>query len=178
MLSSKLVLMAFFFICSLLSITSGLHAQKIGHVNLNNILEQLEIIEDANTKLAVFQDSLNLLVEQKQKDLNQRIEQAGKKFELGELSEQDAQKIQVQFARENEMLYEWAVLYDQKVQAKRSQMLDPILDMVESKIATFAKNNGYNFIFNESMGAIMFDREEDDISSQILELIESDTPKE
>ncbi len=160
-------------ICSsLLSIHTYVAAQKIGHVNLNNILEQLDVIREANTKLAHFQDSLNLLVEQKQQDLNRRVEEAGMKFRQGELNMQDAEKLEKQFAKENEILYEWAVLYDQKVQSKRAQMLEPILDMVDAKIAVYAKNNGYNYIFNESMGAIMFDLEEDDISAQVLQLIQ------
>ncbi|HNE30253.1 MAG TPA: OmpH family outer membrane protein, partial [Saprospiraceae bacterium] len=55
----------------------------------------------------------------------------------------------------------------QKVAAKRDELLQPILDKIDAAVKAVAKENGYLMIFDTSSGAMLFAADTEDVTELV-----------
>ncbi len=135
-------------------------AQKFGFVNSAALLSEMPQVKQADANLEALQKQLQKkgqgMLEQLQKDYME-IQQ---KVENGELSpkqqEEEAKKLE---DRRNEIAAFEQDMVNQ-IQKKRSELLDPIMENVNKAIADVAKENGYQFIFDQQV-LLYFDEAQD-----------------
>lgn len=148
-----------------LTFTTTAQAQKFGYLNSAAILSEMPEVKQADANLEALQKQLQKkgqgMVEQLQKDytaIQQRIER-------GELSpkqqEEEAAKLK---AREQE-IGQFEQDMAKQLQDKRNELLQPIYDKVNKAIADVAKENGFQFIFDQ--GVLLYSEDTQDVSKLV-----------
>lgn len=136
---------------ALFCMTLSVQAQKFGYVNSAEIMAELPDVKQADSQLEALQKQLQKkgqgMVEKIQTDyaaLQQKVQR-------GELSpkqqEEEAGKLE---AAQTEIQQFEQEMVDQ-IQKKRAELMQPILDKVNTAIQDVAKENGYQFIFDEAV---------------------------
>jgi outer membrane protein len=140
-------------------------AQKYGHLNSGNFLQELAEVKSANSQLKSYQDQLVKKGEEMAGAFQTKLEAYMTKAQSGEISQVQAQQEEGALQKEREaiMAYEQEVMA--KVQQKRKELIEPILKRVDDAIKAVGKENGYQFIFDTSLtNAILFVKESDDVT--------------
>ncbi len=143
---------------------AGMAAQKYGHLNFGNLIALMPETKAADEKLKSYQDSLVAKGQEMGKAFQEKYIAALKEVQAGTLSPMQQQKKQEELEKEQDALAQYEQEVGEKVQAKRAELLDPIVKKAELAIEEIAKANGYVMIFDTSVfNAILFVQEADDV---------------
>lgn len=148
-----------------LTFTTTTQAQKFGYLNSAAILAEMPEVKQADANLEALQKQLQKkgqgMVELLQKDYGL----IQKRIENGELSpkqqEEEAAKLK---AREQE-IGQFEQDMAKQLQDKRNELLQPIYDKVNKAISDVAKENGFQFIFDQ--GVLLYSEESQDVSKMV-----------
>ena len=152
----------------LFGIVSGQAQDKYGHLNFGNLIAQMPQTKAADETLKVYGDSLVTAGEQKAADFGKRAQAFVEKVQKGELPPVEQQKQQQALEQEQAALQQLDMIIQQQVAAKREELLKPIVDIVESAINEYAKENGYTMIFDTSVfNSILYAQDSDDLMDTI-----------
>ena len=143
-------------------------AQKYGYFNSGLILEEIAKSQNTDKQLEDFQKPLiaqgEKMVEDFEVSKNAFYEDANK----GILSQVAIQQRQVVLQEEQQKILNFEKEIEQKILAKREEILSPIFTRVQEAIDAVAKENNYTMIFDSSiMNAILYTQESDDIKSLV-----------
>jgi len=160
--SLKFLLILSFFIPTAMVSAQG--AGKYGHMNLGNLLETLPDSKKADTLLQVFMVSYTT----KGDSLGKAMEAAAAKFQqeyqAGLLTAVVAQEQYATLEKQQAELEKFEQDAQQKIGAKRDELLKPILEKLYDAINAVGKENGYLMIFDTSTGATLFALETEDVT--------------
>lgn len=140
-------------------------AQKYGYVNAAEILSALPEMKAAESNLEGLQKQL----QKKGQTMVQTFEAdylaLQKQVQEGSLSPKQQQDESAKLeARQQEIAkFEQKMVAD--LQAKRAELLEPIYKSVNEAIEAVAKENGYQFIFDQQ--TLLYGEESADVSSQV-----------
>ncbi|MEM6697099.1 MAG: OmpH family outer membrane protein [Bacteroidota bacterium] len=149
---------------TLLSVTI-LNAQKYGHLNAGNLLQELPAVKAANTQLEAFQQQLVKKGEEMATAFQTKLEAYIKEADSGVLSKVQMQEREGALSKEREDIVKYEQEVMMKVQEKRQELIEPILKKVDEAIQAVGKENGYKLIFDTSqINAILFVQESDDVA--------------
>lgn len=145
-------------------------AQQYAHLNFGNLISLMPETEAANAELEAFQKQLvaegEKMAEQFQKDYGEFVVAV----QGGDLAPKDQQLRQQQLQKKQQEIqaYEQKVIQD--VQAKRDELLGPIIDKAQKAIGEVAKEKGYKMVFDtSSFNSVLFAQD----SLDILELVKA-----
>ncbi|MEQ8702575.1 MAG: OmpH family outer membrane protein [Phaeodactylibacter sp.] len=128
-----------------------LQAQKFGYVNSAAILAEMPDVKQADANLEALQKQLQKKGQSMLEQLQQDYTALQKKVQGGDLSpkqqEEEAQKLQ---AREQEIA-KFEQDMRKQVSDKRDELLGPIYEKVNQAIEDVAKENNYQFIFDQNV---------------------------
>lgn len=156
--------------CLLVALLMGavsLNAQappKYGHMNLGNLLESMSETKAANERLKVFADSLTAIDEKMTKAFQEAYAKLEQEYNKGELTPVQTQQRQAELQKQQEDIQKFEQQAQQSLNAKRDELLKPILTRVEDAVKAVATENGYLMIFDTSSGAFLFAAEADDVA--------------
>ncbi len=160
-------------ICLLLTFMMGAVAisaqaqSKYGHMNLGNMLESMPDTKKANDLLKVFADSLAAKDEAMTKAFQEEVTKYQTDYQAGKLTPVQAQQTEAELQKKQEDIQKFEQEAQQRVAAKREELLKPILQKVEDAVKAVAAENGYLMIFDTSSGAMLFASDSDDISALV-----------
>jgi outer membrane protein len=144
-------------------ITVG-NAQKLGHINLGNLIAEMPEAARADSTLVLYQkqesmkgDSIAVLF---QKEYKVFVEA----YNAGTLSATQAQKRQEELQKQQQIIQAYANDVQQKVEILRKQLLQPILAKLDDAIRAIGVENAYTAIFDTSEGAMLFALESEDVT--------------
>lgn len=147
MMLRKMLSMATVF---LFILTASAAAQlRVGYMSTDDVLSKLPARKQAQTKL-------NTLIQQKQNQLqkkSQAYQQDLSKFQKNKstMSDQQKQQEQKKLSAEQDSLNSYNQQARAQIQQRRSELLSPILDKVDSAIAVVAKKHNLDFVLNKSV---------------------------
>ncbi len=147
----------------------SLQAQsKYGHLNYGNLLASLPETEVADKELEAFRAQLvkkgETMAQAFQEDYGKFVNEV----QSGSLSPIQQQQRQAQLQEEQQKIVAYEQQIRQQVQAKREEVLSPILEKVEQAIQEVGKENGYMMIFDTStFNAILFAEESEDVMGMV-----------
>ncbi len=148
----------------LANITFG---QKFAYINSQAILGNLPEVKQANANIETFRNQLISLGQKKLEALQKKYQDLDQKQKKGLLSpkqiEVEAQKLKV----DEEKLNKFDQESQQRIMEKSEELLKPIRDKVQKAIDAVATENGYEFIFDASMGFILYADKNTDISDKV-----------
>lgn len=162
----KLVIIAAVLVASLAAAQTT-NAQKIGYVNMQEIISSMPEFAQADTALQKYGNELSQQIQVMQKEFqtnaNQYVEDsttmsdAVKEVKRSEL--QDQQNRLIRFQQTSR----------QKIQEKQQELLQPIIDSARKAVDAVAKAKGYTYVINApGDGSLLIVKPEgDDITAAV-----------
>ena len=139
-------------------------AQKYGHLNFGNLISSLEETKAADSELEAYQKQLVSKGEEMAAAWQKEAQAFAQKVQSGSLAPKVQQETQAKLEEERNKILAYEQEVSQKVQAKRQELLEPLITKAEKAIQDVAKENGYVMIFDTSVfNAILFAQETDDV---------------
>ncbi|MEQ1746006.1 MAG: OmpH family outer membrane protein [Saprospiraceae bacterium] len=158
----------FFLLAALMCGASLLSAQtdapKYGHTNLGNLLDGMPQTKAAEDKLRLFADSLKIKDSLMTAQFQTAYLQLKKEYDAGLLTPVQAQERQATLEKQRQDIQAYEENAQKALDARRTEMLQPILLKVNEAIAKVAKQNGYALVFDVGSGAMLFAAETIDIT--------------
>ncbi len=152
----------------LIAASSGLMAQKFGHLNSGNILIQIPETHLADSLLKIYQDSLVEIGSVQAKQLEADYRAFAKEYQNGNVPPVQAQQKQDEFQKRQDALGEYQDTVIQLVGMKRQELIGPILERLQEIINQIGKEGNYTMIFDTSVyNTILFARNSDDLEDLV-----------
>jgi outer membrane protein len=139
--------------------------QQFGYVDAQAILGELPSVKQAEANLEALQAQLEKKLQASIETFQKDVQAFQQKVERGELTRIDQEKQQATLeARQQELAKEEQGMV-QQIQDKRSELLEPIYDGLNSAIAEVAKEMGFTFIFDKQV--LLYSDESQDVSEAV-----------
>lgn len=150
---------------AIISISISINAQKYGHINTEELITSLPEVKTANDVIEAMKDSLTMEAQKmvqslqaKYKDLEARVNDiAPKQLEI------EKQQLQA----EEQQLQTFDQQSQQAIFEKSERILGPIQEKINKAIIEVASEGGYTYIFDTSVGNILYMDETLDVSSLV-----------
>jgi outer membrane protein len=152
----------------LLATATFTQAQKYGHLNLGNLVASLPETKAADTEVSNFSEQLQTRGEEMATKFRTDYLNLLKDIQAGTLSPVQQQEREKGLEQQQTALQAFELDAQQKVAAKREEVLKPILDKVQAAIESVAKEQGYTMVFDTSVfNAILHVEEADDLMDEV-----------
>ena len=134
---------------------------KLGHINSS---ELMQIMPGRDSAQAAFQrevEDLQATLKTMQEELETRYnEYRAKESQMSDLIKQTKQReLQDMGAR----MEEFQKNAQQQLQDREQELLKPIIDRAKKAIEEVGKERGYTYIFDSSVGALLYQQDSEDI---------------
>ncbi len=148
----------------LLAVTLSANAQalKFGHINSAELLEKMPEVKAADTALQKYQKTLEDLntkmvqeYQTKSKTYADKMSAAEKELKAQELSDLEGRIQTFQGSAQD------------KLSDKKQELYSPILKKAEEAIKAVAKEKGYSYVFDTSVGAVIYAQDSDNIMALV-----------
>lgn len=149
----------------LFAASATVSAQKFGYVNSAEILAALPAMKAAESNLEGLQKQLQKKGQGMVQSFQTDLQALQAKAEAGELTPKQQQEESAKLeARQQEIgQFEQQMMAD--LQEKRASLLKPIYDSINAAIEAVAKENGYQFIFDQQV--LLYGEEAADVSTMV-----------
>lgn len=158
----KIVLMI---ACGLLIGNVAFSQTKFGHINSAELLKSMPDVTKAETEIQAyaktFQDQLQAMAKEYEKKIQDY--QAAEKTMTEAMKEVKAKEIKDLEGR----IESTNQSAQEKVEKKRQDLLQPIIDKADKAIKTVATEKGYDYIFDTSSGALLHVKASDDVMALV-----------
>jgi outer membrane protein len=156
----KFVIIAFVAVSGLFSV-NAMAQSKIAHINTQALLDAMPETKAAQTTLQTYAASLETdgkgLVDEYTKKMKEFDEKAASMTDnMKEIKGKEIQDIQ-------KRIEEYRTAADQKIDAKRQEVLKPIYDKARKAIEDVAKEKGYGYVLDSSVGVLLVSPTGDDL---------------
>jgi outer membrane protein len=143
------------------------HAQSFAYVNTQEILQSLPDVKEANANIETFRNQLINLGQKKVETLRAKYTELEQKQAQGDISPKQLE-LEAQKLKEDEMkIAEFEQESQQRIMEKSEELLKPIRDKVQKAIDDVAKENGYTYVFDASLGFILYAEESTNASAKV-----------
>ena len=147
--------------------TIALSAQKFGYINSQELIGQIPQVKEANAELETIKKQYEKQGQDKVTSLQTKYQALERKQAQGEISPKQLE-VEAQALKQEELeIAKFQQDIQQKLYEKSESLLKPIRDKIQAAIDDVAKENGYDYIFDRSMGIILFADESTNISAQV-----------
>jgi len=145
---------------------------RIGYTNLERILQLMPEAQAADSQLRAYQASLMQPIQQKQAALEKQYQTFIDLQQKGLLAPVEAEQRQKELLRLNEEVQRLQMQAEEKLYAKRAEIFQPISDKLQKVIDELAREEGYDYIFNNSnatgVAFILHAPKEHDVTRRLL----------
>lgn len=153
------------FSCLLFGFTG--YSQKFGYLNSQALLTELPEVKQADANLQALQTQLEKKGQQMVQELETNYKELQRKEQSGEISpkalEEEAKKLKEKEAEIGK--------YEQEMQkqlmTKRQEILQPVLEKVNTAIKQVAQENQFTYIFDSSAGLLLYAQDSMDVTALV-----------
>ncbi|MBI5599424.1 MAG: OmpH family outer membrane protein [Deltaproteobacteria bacterium] len=164
----KVLAMTFLILFGFLSLYRGAEAgeMKIAHLDLQRALNECEAGVKAKEELKKEAKKLEDELNSKQEDLKKLKDEMDKKSSLwNKETKEDKEK---EFQTRSQELQKEFMRYGDDLNKKRSDREEKILKELTQVIRKYAKEKGYTFVLESSMGRVLYAPEDADITDEVI----------
>lgn len=136
-------------------------AQKFGHVNSNDLLSMMPEVKVADSTLDTYQKGLEELNQSMVTEYSAKL--ATYQTDGPKWSEEKRQVEEAALADLENRIQKFQASAQDKFQSKKDEIYTPILKKAEDAIKAVAKENGYAYVFDLSVGAVIYAQDSDNI---------------
>lgn len=159
---------------ALFCVAVSVQAQKFGYINSSAILAEMPDVKQADAQLEALQKQLQKKGQGMVEKFQQDYVAIQQKVERGELSpkqqEEEAKKLET--AQTDIQKFEQEMV--DQLQKKRAELMNPILEKVNTAIQEVAKEGGYQYVFDE--GVLLYKDSSMDITAMVKTKLGITTP--
>jgi outer membrane protein len=160
----KIVLM----VAMSLAVAGTAVAQKYGHCNFGSLVSAMPGTKEADSQLEAYQKQLISKGEEMAKAFQEKVAKYYQDQQSGDFTPKALADREQALQKEQQDLRNYEQEIQQKLAAKREELLKPLVDEVEAAISKVAKANGFNMIFDTSVfNAVLFAADSVDITDQV-----------
>lgn len=139
-------------------------AQKLGHINIGNIIADMPEAAKADSTLILYQKQESSKGDTLAKIFQKEYQVFVEAYNAGTLSPSQAQKRQEELRKNQAIIQNYAEEVRQKVEVLRKQLLQPILNQLDDIIRNIGKEGKYDIIFDASSGVFLFAQDSEDVA--------------
>jgi len=156
----KKVFIALLMVVTIFATDAYSQKAKFGHINSNDLLAIMPERAAAQTKLQTFSKEL----EDQLAMMNQELQTKYQDY----MSKQDSMSVSIKQMKEEELqslqqrIQSFQQTAQQDLQKKEQELLQPIIDKAKDAIKEVAKEKGYTWVFDTSIGSLIVWPEESD----------------
>ncbi|MEM1324866.1 MAG: OmpH family outer membrane protein [Bacteroidota bacterium] len=150
---------------AMVAFAASAQAQKFGYVNTNKILENLPAVKQADANIAAMQQQLENKYKKDLEALQAAYTAVQQKMQTGELSPKQQEEEAAKLKTQEDKLRAFEAESQNKLVAKRNELVQPILDRVNNAIQAVGKEGGYQFIFDEQV--LLYKDASQDVTEQV-----------
>ncbi len=146
---------------------SAVSAQKFGYINSQVLIQQIPQVKEANAELETVKKQYEKQGQDKVTALQTKYQALERKQGQGEISPKQLE-VEAQALKQEELeIAKFQQDIQQKLYEKSESLLKPIRDKIQAAIDEVAKENGFDYIFDQSMGILLYADEAADVSAQV-----------
>jgi outer membrane protein len=150
-----------------LLVSSGIYAQtlKFGHINSAELIQAMPQTKQADSTLKKFAESLDSQLKTMSIEYQTKLQSYQSKADsmpeaIRQTKEKEIYDLQTR-------IQDFQQTAQESIQKKKEEIYGPILKKAEDAIKTLAKEKAYSYIFDTSVGAVVFAQESDDVMSLV-----------
>ena len=148
-------------------LTLAASAQKFGYINSQQLIQQIPQVKEANAQLETSKQQYEKLGQDKVAALQTKYAALERKQAQGEIAPKQLEVEAAGLEQERNDIAKFQQEIQQKLVDQSETLLKPIRDKIQAAIDAVAKENGYNYIFDQSMGILLYADEATDVSAQV-----------
>lgn len=149
----------------LMGVATAVQAQKFGYVNSSAILAELPEVKQAESNLEALQGQLQKKGESMVKALQDDFMELQKQVQAGTLAPKEQTQREQKLQEEEQKIAKFEQDMRKQIQEKRDELLSPIYEKVNQAIKDVAKENDYQFIFDQ--GVLLYAEDSQDVSELV-----------
>lgn len=136
------------------SLSMSASAQKFGYINSQELISQLPEVKEANANIETLQSQL----QKKGQEMIVALQTKYQKLEADRdnYSPKQLEAEALKLKEEEKKIAEFEQTSSQRIVAKSEELLKPIQDKINNAIKLVAEENGYTYIFDASMGVVLY----------------------
>jgi outer membrane protein len=142
-------------------------AQKLGHLNSNELLIENPKIKAADQEVMNYQKTLEAELQAAITPFEQAYQEFVAKAQSQDFSAVQLQKEQEALTLREQQIQQMQRESQNKIMRKREELYAPVLLEVEQAVQALGKEQGYTMIFDASLGAILYGMDSQDITAEV-----------
>jgi len=147
--------------------TSDVAAQKFGYINSQELLSQLPEVKESTSNIETLKKQLQKKGQDMVAALQQKYVSLQKDQEQGKLSPVQLEQEAAKLKQEETKIAEFEQSSQQRIFEKTEQLLAPIQEKINNAIKEVAQDNGYTYIFDASLGMVLYADPGSDVSNLV-----------
>ena len=149
----------------LLTTVAGAQALKFGHINSADLIQSMPQTKTADSTLKKFAESLDSQLKTMTIEYQTKLQYYQSKVDsmpdaIKQTKEKELYDLQTR-------IQDFQQTAQESIQKKKEEIYGPILKKAEDAIKSLAKEKSYSYIFDTSVGAVIFAQESDDIMPMV-----------
>lgn len=147
----KFSVLTIFLSLSMLFLATQVDAQKIAFVDVDQIVPEMPAYKRAKSEVEAYGKQLQKVLEGKQAEAQQYLQEMAGKEQRGELTPKQAQEAQQKLQQMQADLQKQASEADQKLMKKEAELTKPLYEELDKALKSVAKDNGYSYILDKKL---------------------------
>lgn len=142
-------------------------AQKFGFINSQELIAQLPEVKEANSNIETLKGQLQKLGQEKIVALQAKYKDLERKQTNGDISPKQLETEATKLREEEAGIAKFEQESQQKIYNKSEALLKPIQERINNAIKAVAAENGYTYIFDSSLGLVLYADPGTDVSALV-----------
>lgn len=144
-----------------------LSAQKFGYINTQELIKDIPEVKEANSNLETFKKQLQKLGQEKVKNLQTKYQSLQRRQSEGAIAPVQLETESAKLKEEEAEIMEFEKSSQEKIVKKSEQLLAPLREKIQKAIDDVAAENGYDYIFDYSVGIILYAEDSTNVSAMV-----------
>lgn len=161
--NTKLIKLSFVF----LLFATSIQAQKFGYINTQALISDIPEVKEANANLETYKSQLQKKGQAMIQSLQTKYQDLERKQAQGEIAPKQLEAEATKLKDEEAKIGEFEQTSQQQIIAKSEQLLKPLRDKIQKAIDDVAVEKGFTYIFDASLGIILYADDSTDVSSLV-----------
>ncbi len=155
------------FTATILMTSSNLFAQtlKFGHINSTELIQAMPQTKQADSTLKKYGESLDFQLKGMTAEYQNKLQSyQGKRDSMPDAIKQTKEK---ELEDLGNRIQDFQQTAQESIQKKKEELYGPVLKKAEGAIKDIAKEKNYSYIFDTSVGTVLFAQDSDNIMPMV-----------
>lgn len=147
--------------------STAVSAQKFGYINSQLLIGQIPEVKEANANIETLKKQLEKQGQELVTSLQTKYQALERKQAQGEIAPKQLE-LEAQNLKQEELnIAKFQQESQQKIYEKSESLLKPIRDKIQTAIDEVAKENSYQYIFDQGVGILLYADSSTDITPMV-----------